>query len=346
MNGSKQICSPAIQLVAVISAKLRISASDSARKIARKSVRSCLTGVRDMKHLVSKFRASSLLRIAAITGLGLTASGCVYDGGFGLGYASDGYDSGYGCDGYSDFDSYYGCDSGYGFSNIGYGGGWYSNYYYPGYGYYVFDSYGRRHQMHNDHRRYWGGQRYNWYRENGRRHGRDHGRGYGRNNNHNDGDNNYGGHHGNGNGPREGNGNGGHHNGGNGNYGGNNNRDPRPGILDGGFGRRGSRSGEGRGGSIQNPAPNPDPNNAINVAQPPRNIDRGNRGGGRGGNGMLNGGFGRGSQDNGASAPAVRQTPQVAREQMAPPTPRATLAPRPEQSPKERTETLRRRQEK
>jgi hypothetical protein len=101
-----------------------------------------------MKHLVSKFRASSFLRIAAITGLGLTASGCVYDGSLGLGYASDGYDSGYGCDGYNDFDSYYGCDSGYGFSNIGYGGGWYSNYYYPGYGYFVFDRYGRRYQMH------------------------------------------------------------------------------------------------------------------------------------------------------------------------------------------------------
>ncbi len=268
-----------------------------------------------MKHLVSKFRVSSLLRAAAIAGLGLTVSGCVYDAGLGLGYASDGYSSDYGCDGYNDFNSYYGCDSGYGFSNIGYGGGWYSDYYYPGYGFFVFDSYGRRYQMHNDHSRYWGGQRYNWHRNNGR------GRGHG---NHHDGGNNYGGH--NGGRGNHGNGNGGHHDG-------DNNNARRPGLLDGGFGRRGSRSNEGRGSSIQNPAED----NTANAAPQPRNIDRGNRGDRS--NGMLNGGFGRRSQDGGATAQTVRQMPQAA-------APRAAPVPRQDQGPKERTESLRRPQEK
>jgi hypothetical protein len=123
-----------------------------------------------MTKFSSRIGLKSIARIAAITGLGFAVSGCVYDAGLGLGYASDGYNSGYGCDAYSDFDNYYDCDYGAGFNNIGYGGGWYSNYYYPGYGYFVFDNYGRRYQMHRDHQRYWGGQRFNWYRQNGRGH--------------------------------------------------------------------------------------------------------------------------------------------------------------------------------
>jgi hypothetical protein len=58
---------------------------------------------------------------------GVVGSECIYD--MGLCYAGDGYGSGnYGCDPFSPFDSYYDCDNGYGYSNIGYGGGWYDNY--------------------------------------------------------------------------------------------------------------------------------------------------------------------------------------------------------------------------
>ena len=124
----------------------------------------------------------AFLKIAALATAGIALSGCTYD--MGLGYASDGYGSGYDdCDPYSPFDSYYDCDNGYGFSNIGYGGGWYDNYWYPGYGYFLFDNYGRRYNMRDNHRRYWGEQRHSWYRENrgrnrdgGRYEGR--GRGY------------------------------------------------------------------------------------------------------------------------------------------------------------------------
>ncbi len=120
------------------------------------------------------------LRLAALTVATVGLSGCVYD--LGLGYYDDGY-SYYDCDPYSPFDSYYACDSGYGFYNIGFGGGWYDNYWYPGYGYYIFDNYGRRHTMHDRHRRYWGDRRQRWYRDNGRDHdgrGRGHRRGDGR----------------------------------------------------------------------------------------------------------------------------------------------------------------------
>jgi hypothetical protein len=111
------------------------------------------------------------LRIAALAGMTAGLSACYTD--FGLGYASDGYGyNNYDCDPYSPFDSYYGCDYGYGFSNIGYGGGWYDNFYYPGHGIFVFDNYGRRFNMRDNHRRYWGGQRFNWQREHYRGGGR------------------------------------------------------------------------------------------------------------------------------------------------------------------------------
>jgi hypothetical protein len=119
-----------------------------------------------MKNIVAKSGSKWALKVAAIAGLGLGLSGCVYDSSVGLGYASDGYSSGYDCDPYSPFNNYYDCDNGYGFSNIGYRGGWYNNYYYPGHGFYLFDTYGRRYDMYDDHRRYWGQQRYNWYRGN------------------------------------------------------------------------------------------------------------------------------------------------------------------------------------
>lgn len=126
------------------------------------------------------FGTRALLRIAALAAAGTALSGCVYD--VGLGYASDGYYDDYGCDPYGGYDSYYDCDYGSGFSNIGFGGGWYDNYYYPGYGYYLFDNGGRRHAMRDNHRRYWSEKRHSWYREHrGRDRDRNDYRGRGRN---------------------------------------------------------------------------------------------------------------------------------------------------------------------
>ena len=114
---------------------------------------------------ILKLGNNALLRIGALATVGIGLSGCTYD--VGLGYASNGYGGGYyECDPYSPFDSYYDCDNGYGFSNIGYGGGWYDNYWYPGHGYFLFDSYGRRYAMRDNYRRYWGERRHHWYREN------------------------------------------------------------------------------------------------------------------------------------------------------------------------------------
>jgi hypothetical protein len=122
------------------------------------------------------------LRLAALTAATIGLSGCVYD--VGLGYASDDYGyNDYNCDPYSPFDSYYDCDNSYGFYNIGFGGGWYDSFWYPGHGYYVFDNYGRRFNMRDNHRRYWGDRRQRWYREN---RGHDGGRGYGHGRDHND----------------------------------------------------------------------------------------------------------------------------------------------------------------
>jgi hypothetical protein len=132
---------------------------------------------------MKNFKTKALLRVAALVAAGTALSGCVYD--IGLGYASDGYYDDYGCDPYGGYDSYYDCDYRSGFYNIGYGGGWYDSFWYPGYGYYVFDNGGRRHAMRDHHRRYWGEKRHNWYRENRGRgddgngyRGRGRGRGY------------------------------------------------------------------------------------------------------------------------------------------------------------------------
>jgi hypothetical protein len=129
-----------------------------------------LIGVQNMKN----FGIKALLRIAALAAAGTALSGCVYD--VGLGYASDGYYDDYGCDPYGGYDSYYDCDYRSGFYNIGYGGGWYDNYWYPGYGFFLFDNYGQRYNMRDNHRRYWGEKRHSWYREN--RHGGREGEGY------------------------------------------------------------------------------------------------------------------------------------------------------------------------
>ena len=109
-------------------------------------------------------KGRSLLKAALLVAASAGLSGCVYD--VGLGFASDGYyDDAYGCDPYADYDAYYNCDYGQAFSNIGFGGGWYDNYYYPGHGIFLFDTFGRRYPMREQYRRYWGERRHNWYRE-------------------------------------------------------------------------------------------------------------------------------------------------------------------------------------
>lgn len=130
-------------------------------------------------------RIRNYLKPAMLGGILTALSACSYGVGTGYssGYYSDGYgyNSGSSCDPYSPFDDYYACDSGYGFGNIGFGGGWYDNFYYPGSGYYIFDRGGRRYQMQNTHRRYWAHRRAEW----GTRHGR-RGDYRGRNNQNND----------------------------------------------------------------------------------------------------------------------------------------------------------------
>jgi hypothetical protein len=77
----------------------------------------------------------------------LTLGGCAYgDLGYGVGYGG-GYGGGYGSYGYAD--PYYG--GGYGSPYYG----WYDDYYYPGTGYYVYDSYRRPHQWSDRQRTYW-----------------------------------------------------------------------------------------------------------------------------------------------------------------------------------------------
>ena len=71
----------------------------------------------------------------------LALGGCAY-GDIGLGYGSSYYGYGYGS-------SYYGG----GFGSPYYG--WYNNYYYPGSGYYVYDSYRRPYVMTTTQRAYW-----------------------------------------------------------------------------------------------------------------------------------------------------------------------------------------------
>lgn len=99
-------------------------------------------------------------RFALLTLAALSLGGCAYgDLGVGLGYG-DPY--GYG---YSPYGGYgYGYDPygyGYGYGSPYYGGyygspfGWYDNYYYPGTGYYVYDTYRRPTVWTDSQRRYW-----------------------------------------------------------------------------------------------------------------------------------------------------------------------------------------------
>ena len=92
------------------------------------------------------------LRMAALALLsGVTLGGCAYGlgdpyggyGGVNVGYGNGYYGNGYG--------------SPYGYGGYGYGSpyGWYDNYYYPGSGYYVYDSYRRPHVWTSTQRSYW-----------------------------------------------------------------------------------------------------------------------------------------------------------------------------------------------
>lgn len=99
--------------------------------------------------------------VALVAGLGL--GGCAYGPygglGVGVGYGNAGYGGGY-CDPYYDrYCSSYGYSSygsQYGYSPYGYSPyGWYDGYYYPGSGYYVYDSYRRPYAWNDAQRRYW-----------------------------------------------------------------------------------------------------------------------------------------------------------------------------------------------
>lgn len=116
--------------------------------------------------LMTQFSIKKLVKPAMLGGAMLGLSACAYGGGtYGDNYVNG---AGYACDPYAPFDDYYACDSSYGYANIGFGGGWYDDFYYPGYGLYVFDNRGSRHVMKNNHRRHWAQRR----AEYGSRHGR------------------------------------------------------------------------------------------------------------------------------------------------------------------------------
>ena len=115
---------------------------------------------------MTQFSIKKLVKPAMLGGAMLGLSACAYGGGtYGDNYVNG---AGYACDPYAPFDDYYACDSSYGYANIGFGGGWYDDFYYPGYGLYVFDNRGSRHVMKNNHRRHWAQRR----AEYGSRHGR------------------------------------------------------------------------------------------------------------------------------------------------------------------------------
>ena len=52
--------------------------------------------------------------------------------------------------------------------NIGFGGGWYDEYYYPGYGMWMFDNYRNRYPLRGQYLNYWGGRRAWWKHHGGR----------------------------------------------------------------------------------------------------------------------------------------------------------------------------------
>jgi hypothetical protein len=127
--------------------------------------------------------AKSLKRPLFIALGALAASalgGCYYGDVYGASYASGGDcaarygDAYYDYDGYAYADGYgYDCydasDYGGGFVNIGFGGGWYDDYYYPGYGLWMFDNYRNRYPLRGHYLNYWGGRRAWWKHHGGRK---------------------------------------------------------------------------------------------------------------------------------------------------------------------------------
>lgn len=119
----------------------------------------------------------------ALGAIATTLLGGCYSGGvYGASYASGGdcaarygnsyydydgyaYDDGYG------YDCYDAADYGGGFVNIGFGGGWYDDYYYPGYGMWMFDNYRNRYPLRDHYLNYWGGRRAWWKHHGSRGHG-------------------------------------------------------------------------------------------------------------------------------------------------------------------------------
>lgn len=112
------------------------------------------------------------LSVALVALATTTLGGCYYGDVYGSSYAggdcatrygADYYDyDGYAYDDGYGYDCYDGSDYGSGFAQIGFGGGWYDNYYYPGYGLWLFDSYNNRYPLRGQYLNYWGGRRAWW----------------------------------------------------------------------------------------------------------------------------------------------------------------------------------------
>lgn len=128
--------------------------------------------------MAKSFRRPLSIAICALATT--TLGGCYYGDVYGASYASGGDcaarygDAYYDYDGYAYDDGYgYDCydasDYGSGFAQIGFGGGWYDSYYYPGYGMWMFDNYRNRYPLRDRYLNYWGGRRA-WWKHHGGRH--------------------------------------------------------------------------------------------------------------------------------------------------------------------------------
>jgi hypothetical protein len=254
--------------------------------------------------------AARNLGLAALASL--TLGGCYYGDVNGASYASADCYSRYGDQYWSQdpyayddatygYDCYDAADYGSGFVQIGFGGGWYQQLYYPGYGMFLFDRYGRRHSMGHDYLTYWGGRRA-WWKHHGHRYGNHDGRrGDGRHD-----------------GRRPGRGYApgavpqpgpGDRRWDNGNWGNGPGAAPVPGERRRGDGWRGRPRGDMNGGAAPLPAPMPD----VGVAPPPMRRGDGWRG--------------RGSAQGGGNwAPPAMEAPPVSA--APPPPPREVREPR------------------
>lgn len=119
-----------------------------------------------MTVLKNMMAAGNILRLTIIGTAALITSACVYPDqrGFyddGFGFANNaGFNGGF-CDPFDPYDAFYNCDFQGGFGQIGFGGGYFDNFYYPGFGIHLFDRPGgRRFLMQQRHRNYWAQQRF------------------------------------------------------------------------------------------------------------------------------------------------------------------------------------------